>query len=279
MNTYGFDLEKIQVLLKDFYHLTNMKTCIHDSNGVELCFYPKKLSDFCELLRKNKEMDERCQQCDKFAFAECKRTGKQYVYTCHAGLLECISPILFDEKVIGYIAYGQVKTHAEANFNSLAYPFSVQEQKALKKAFDGLPIIEHEKLEAAIRILDACTGYEYLKGLSSVAERTIDDRIDTYISERLTEDLSVQTLCSHFHLAHNEIYSIFKGYFQTTPAEYIKQKRLHAACELLKRTNLPINKIAIKCGIPDYNYFSKIFKQTFKIPPSAYRKKYKTLIK
>lgn len=271
MQTPGIDLEKIRGLLKDFYNLTNMKTCLHDSNGTELCFYPKMLSDFCELLRKNKEMDERCKACDKHAFAQCKKTYKQYVYTCHAGLLECISPILYEQKVIGYIAYGQVKTHEQANFDEIAKIFPAEYQEKLSKAFADLPIIPPEKLHSAIRILDACTGYEYLKTLSVGADGKIDARLSTYINEHLTDDLSVQTLCSHFRLAHSEIYAIFKEYFQDTPAEYIKKRRLYKACDLLKNTALPVNKIAKTCGIPDYNYFSKIFKKTFGISPRTYR--------
>lgn len=268
-----YSIEKIQALLRDFYNLTNIKICIYDRAENELCYYPEKFSPFCALLRQNEEMDKRCQECDKRAFAECKKTYTQFSYTCHAGLLECVSPILYDNKIIGYIALGQTKTE-DGNFSKLSEQFPKETQERLSKLFEELPNISMDKIRSAMRILDACTGYEYLKGLVRAGENKIDSLLTEYVNEHLTDDLSVQTLCSRFHLSHGEIYAIFKEYFDDTPADYVKKRRLHNACELLKNTSLPIHKIAQKCGIPDYNYFSKIFKRTFHITPRTYRKIY-----
>lgn len=267
-----YNTEKIQTLLCDFYNLTNMKICIYDSAENELCFYPEKLSPFCALLRQNKEMDKRCQDCDKHAFAECKKSCAQYSYTCHAGLFECISPILYEQKIIGYILIGQTKSKENGNFSKLAKRFPKDMRQRLGELFENLPNIPIDKIRSAMRILDACTGYEYLKRVVRDGENKIDFLLTEYINEHLTDDLSVQTLCSRFHLSHSEIYSVFKEYFDDTPADYIKKRRLHKACELLKNTSLPVHKIAQKCGIPDYNYFSKIFKKIYGIPPRIFRK-------
>lgn len=269
-----YNQEKMQQLLKDFYNLTQIKTCIYDASGNELCYYPEKLSTFCALLRRDAELDNRCKTCDKNAFSVCKKTHKQYVYTCHAGLLECVSPILYGEQIVGYIVLGQIKTHERADFlqmhESKTFPLSFR--KRLSARFRQLPAIDMEKIDSAMRILDACAGYEYLKKLLNDTENKIDAKIDKYINEHLSEDLSVPRLCALYRLSHNEIYSIFKEYFHATPAEYVKLRRLQHACELLKTTALPVNKIAKACGIPDYNYFSKLFKHAFQVSPRAFRK-------
>lgn len=268
----AYDLQAVQELLKDFFNLTGIKLCFYDSEENELCYYPEKLSKFCSLLRKNEELDKYCKECDKHAFAVCKKTRKQYIYTCHAGLLECISPILYDKKIIGFIVIGQIKTHKRANFENLADKLPKEWRNKLAECFEDLPSVNMQKLNSAIRILDACTGFEYLKGLINAAQNKIDVRIGVYIDENLRGDLSVQTLCSRFHLSHSEIYSIFKEYFHSTPAEFVKARRLNEACDLLKNTSLPVNKIAVQCGIHDYNYFSKIFKHRFSVSPRQYRK-------
>lgn len=128
------------------------------------------------------------------------------------------------------------------------------------------------KSTRAMRILDACTGYEYLKELVRSAERRIDLRIGGYIDDNLSGNLSVQQLCSRFRLSHSEIYALFREYFRTTPAEYIRERRLDKACRLLAGTSLPVGKISAECGIPDYNYFSKIFRRTRGVSPRQYRK-------
>ncbi len=266
----SYDLQKLHQLLKDFYNLTNIKICIYDSSEEELSYYPEKLSSFCSLLRSDKNMDLKCRECDKQAFAECKKTYMQHVYTCHAGLMECVSPIIYDGKIIGYVAVGQIKPPNANNFKYKDAPSDLKEK--LNEEFSKLPTIALDKISSAMRIIDACTGYEYLKNIVNNPNSKIDARIAEFINENLDTDLSVSTICDQFHLFHSEIYAIFKEHFRTTPAEYIKERRYNKACELLAKTSLPVGKIARQCGIPDYNYFSKVFKKKYGISPRQYRK-------
>jgi len=270
-----YDQKKLRELARDFYNLVGLKVCIYDANEDELAFYPEKLSPFCALLREDKEMDRRCLECDRKAFAECKKTYKQHFYTCHAGLLEYMSPVVFDGKIIGYMVLGQIKAEKNKDFEKISPRLPEDKRDALQKCYNELSSIGLGKLKSAMRILDACTGYEYLKGLLEKSENKIDLRIADYVNANLDAPLSVPLMCSEFHLSHSEIYSIFKRYFNSTPAEYIKVRRLSKACELLKNTNMQINKIGSECGFPDYNYFSKIFKREYGISPRAYRKNFK----
>ena len=258
-----FETDSLQKLLKDFYNLTDIKTCLYDLDGNELGFYPKRLSGFCELLRQDPEMDERCRDCDKHGFATCRRTRSQYAYTCHAGLMECISPITLDNRIIGFIMIGQIRKSNE----SAPCGFS----PALMQAYDSLPTISEQKLRSAFHVLDACASYELFKGLINAVDGHIETKIAQYVTENLHAPLSVAELRSAFHLSHYEIYNICKQYFGCTPAEYIKQCRLKHACTLLTTTSLPVNRIAVLSGIPDYNYFSKIFKSAFGVSPRQYR--------
>jgi AraC-like DNA-binding protein len=268
----NYDVKRLQELLEDFYNLTHIKICIYDSAERELYFYPQKLSPFCALLRQNEELDEKCKQCDAFAFAECKRTHAQHTYTCHAGLVESICPVVHDGTIVGYILAGQIKS-PNTDFNDLPIVYDKADEEKLKKYYEKLPSTDLKIIHSALRVLNACTGYEYLKAVISSSENAIDSRISAFVNENLTGDLSVQKVCSKFHLSRSELYSVFKEYFCTTPAEYIKSRRLHKSCELLKSTNLPVGKIAQLCGIPDYNYFSKIFKRQFGVSPRLYRKR------
>ena len=135
------ELEKIHVLLKDIYNLTNIKSCLYDSDGKELCFYPERLTDFCAYLRKDEKMNEKCIECDRRAIAECKKTHKQCFYTCHAGLLECVSPIILSGNIIGYITIGQIKAEQTSNFSAIQDNFPLSLRKELAKKFEKLPHI------------------------------------------------------------------------------------------------------------------------------------------
>ena len=265
-------ISSLEKLLRDFYNLTDIKACIYDLNGNELCYYPEKLSTFCEVLRKNKEMDERCRGCDKYAFANCRKNHSQYAYTCHAGLKECVSPIVRNDQIIGFIMIGQIKNPDSPDFSSIAKNIPQEATAQLRDCYAQLPIISSEKLSSAFRILDACASYEMLKVLVPPKTNSIDAQIEQYVHDNLPRRISVAQMCKDLRLSHCEIYNIFKEYFDCTPAEYVKRYKLKHACHLLTATALPVNKIAMKCGIPDYNYFSKIFKSEFGTSPTDYRK-------
>ena len=272
----SFDLQSLEKLLYDFYNLTNIKACLYDAEENELCFYPTRLSAFCEILRRDEKIDARCRACDKHAFAHCRNTRVQHVYTCHAGLQECVSPIICDNRIVGFIMIGQIKNESEYNFENLREELPEELKESLRAAYRGLPRISDEKLLSAFRILDACASYELLKTLAHLGENPIDAQIDAYIRQNLALPLSVSDLCSQFHLSRYEIYHICNEYFCCSPAEYIKKCRLTHARKLLTTTSRRVNQIAIECGIPDYNYFSKIFKSTYGVSPTAYRKSEKS---
>ena len=267
-----FDIQSLKQLLCDFYHLTNIKVCLYDIEENELYFYPKRLSSFCEILRKDERFDSLCRECDRHGFANCKKTRSQYIYTCHAGLQECVSPIICDDQLLGYIMLGQIKNNCETDFSDIENRFPESLKKSLREAYENLPTISNETILSAFHILDACTGYEALKMLLQNHNQSIESQIDNYIHKHLSSPLSVSTLCSEFHLSRHEIYNICGKCFQCTPAGYIKKCRLSYACTLLSTTNDPIYDIAIKCGIPDYNYFSKVFKSEYGMSPTRYKK-------
>lgn len=267
-----FDIQSLEKLLYDFYNLTNIKTCLFDSEGNELCYYPTKHNAFCKIVREDEVIDRRCQDCDKLAFAQCRKTRSQYVYTCHAGLQECVSPIIADDRILGFIIIGQIKSNNQNDFERFQNDLPENLKMKLRLAYDGLPSISNDKLLSAFRILDACANYELLRTLAHIYKDSIDAQIDRYIHDNLSLPLSVSSLCSEFHLSRYEMYNICNEHFRCTPAEYIKKCRLTYACKLLTDTTLQINEIAIQCGISDYNYFSKIFKSAYQISPTAYRK-------
>ncbi len=142
----------------------------------------------------------------------------------------------------------------------------------LEEEYNKLPRLSQDKIDSAICILDACAGYEYLKTTISDSEQSLDVQIANYINTNLSGDLSVQNLCREFRISVNELYSIFKEYFSSTPAEYVKNRRLNVACDLFESSSLKVNAVCKKVGIADYNYFSKIFKKRFNLSPTEFRK-------
>lgn len=63
----------------------------------------------------------------------------------------------------------------------------------------------------------------------------------------------------------------FKSQMGLTPSEYLLRARLDASCLLLVATDLPVDKIARRCGVSSGDGLAKIFRKRLSISPTEYR--------
>lgn len=95
--------------------------------------------------------------------------------------------------------------------------------------------------------------------------------IINYISFNLTADLSLNAIANEFSLNSSYLSTLFKKETGTTLTNYVNNKRIEHAIYLLNTTKLPIQDIAVQCGINDVNYFTKLFKKLKNMTPTQYR--------
>lgn len=94
-----------------------------------------------------------------------------------------------------------------------------------------------------------------------------------YITEHLTEPISVQDLCRAASLSESELFRQFAA-AGNTPVKYINARRLTLACTLLTREQMSIEKTAQACGFESQSYFNRVFRKRIGMTPSQYRKQY-----
>jgi AraC-like DNA-binding protein len=270
-----WDKEKLLSLFIDFNKLTDIAICLFDSNFKEVLRYPETHCDFCKLIRTNEKFKQKCMTSDIYAFKKCSETRNGFTYKCHMNLIETATPLIYNNAIIGYIMMGQIADN-ERDFSIISKDIKETfiDFKKAEEYYNNVLVISAEKIKAAAHILDACASYLYMSKLIAIHSEDLMARIDNYIIENIDKEISVNALCRKFHTSRVELYSIFSSLYGKSVAHYIKYVRLNYALELLKDTNLPVNKIAEKCGISDYNYFSKIFKKQYGYAASDYRKKF-----
>lgn len=105
-----------------------------------------------------------------------------------------------------------------------------------------------------------------IKGYSPLVQKVIIS-IDT----DLTADLSLNALASRMNVNASYLSTLFKRETGSTLTDYVNEKRIQHGILLLHSTNLQIQTIASYCGIPDVNYFTKLFKKRVGKTPKAYR--------
>lgn len=71
---------------------------------------------------------------------------------------------------------------------------------------------------------------------------------------------------------------IFKQQVGCSMVSYFISSKLRYSISLIKFTNLSIAEIALQSGFNNVTYFNKIFKDTYNVSPSEYRKAYKNNI-
>lgn len=118
------------------------------------------------------------------------------------------------------------------------------------------------------------------KGISEVEELKLDeseryfiDRFKKKVVERMgDEHLNMDALGAELHLSKVQMYRKVKSLTGKTPAELLKEMRLHRAHQLLTQTDKTISEIAAEVGFAIPGYFSACFKKQFGVNPTDLRK-------
>ncbi len=91
------------------------------------------------------------------------------------------------------------------------------------------------------------------------------------IDADLSGDLTLHTLCSMQNLSSGYLSTLFKKEVGQTLTDYVNTKRIEQAVNMLRTGTLQVQTIAQYCGIPDVNYFSKVFKRYIGMSPKEFR--------
>ena len=275
------DVENMQDLLRHFYIATRVRVAIFDLGFNEIVSWPIQQTPLCQLLKSTKIGKARCRTCDLSAQHQIRQNvDGNYIYMCHAGLFDAIAPIMDDRRIIGYMMVGQC-VPSDTSINkaweySLVCCEDITDISPIKKEYYELPRLTKMQMESCVQIMNACALYISYKKYLNPGHDEIFAKIQSYINSRLTENLSVDTICSQLLLSRNLLFSTVKKETGMTPGQYVQAKRLERAQELLRGQEHSIAEIAELCGISDYNYFSRVFKKEFGVSPREYRKKMTT---
>lgn len=93
-----------------------------------------------------------------------------------------------------------------------------------------------------------------------------------YVAANLNGELDVEVLAKVAGLSRAHFSRSFAEMTGLAPAQYVLQERMKRAAKLLlANRDLPVKEIAALTGIPDNNYFAKVFRRTYGISPTDFR--------
>jgi transcriptional regulator GlxA family with amidase domain len=115
------------------------------------------------------------------------------------------------------------------------------------------------------------TPYEFR--LEDVAQEPMSfrDRLGTVAGANMPA-LNLAFLAGQLALSPRTLSRRFSEELQTSPGQWIQDRRLEAARELLESTELGISEICYRVGYQDAASFSRLFSKTTGMPPGEYRR-------
>lgn len=107
-----------------------------------------------------------------------------------------------------------------------------------------------------------------LKQIHPIIKRVVDD-----IEEDVTKKHTLRSISKKMCVSPGHLSKLFTQEMGMSLTEYVNRKKVEYGAYLLNTTEDKVCSIAIQCGMPDNNYFSRLFKRYVGVSPAEYRKK------
>ncbi|MEG1806375.1 MAG: helix-turn-helix domain-containing protein, partial [Clostridia bacterium] len=201
---------------------------------------------------------------------------QSYTYRCHAGVMETIIPIYLNGETVAYIYLGQyldsvdVDKQWEFAKKNLDEKFDKVDDE-FKTLFYRLKCLPMPFVASSTAILNACFNFIAAECMMQNSPQSDFQLLNEYIKYNYAKNLSITSIANNLSISKSKLCKLAKEH-KTTINDMIKERRLKNAKSLLESTVYSISEIASKVGIPDYNYFTILFKKEEGVTPSEYRK-------
>ncbi|MBZ0316539.1 MAG: AraC family transcriptional regulator [Anaerolineae bacterium] len=93
-----------------------------------------------------------------------------------------------------------------------------------------------------------------------------------YLDSNYTSAITIQYVSREAALSPYHFIRLFGRVYKQTPYQYLIQRRIDRAKELLRSSDLSITEICLEVGFESLGSFSTLFRKTTGLSPSEYRK-------
>jgi len=97
-------------------------------------------------------------------------------------------------------------------------------------------------------------------------------RLKEYIQNNLDQDLSLDALAAEVTISPLYLSHAFKAAFGRSPHQYVLERRIERAKELLRNGDLPVAEIALATGFSSQSHLSSWFSRSVGMSPGTYRR-------
>lgn len=268
----------LERILKELYNISGFRISIYDTEFNEIIAYPQKLSCYCSLIQESPEGKQKCVQNDINAFEKVQTLKNVYIYKCHFGLCEAVTPLYSFDTLTGYLMMGQYLDDNSESMNNAfyaAFPYT-KDKNRLSEALKQVPVSSKETIQSVITIMNVCAQYITLSNRLNHQKQDLAMKTKEYLDINYSRKITIGLLCSHFFCSKSTLHTHFKAKFHKGINQYLTEIRIHHGENYLRNSKKTIGEITSLCGFSDQNYFTKAFTKHKNMSPTEFRKSCET---
>ena len=111
---------------------------------------------------------------------------------------------------------------------------------------------------------------------AQIAAETRIQSIQHWVLDNLAKDLSIAALADRAAMSVRNFTRVFQSETGVTPADYVEAARLDAARRLLEDTDVPLQRVASRCGFGNTDTMRRAFLRRISTGPHDYRARFRT---
>ena len=177
----------------------------------------------------------------------------------------------------------QVEPQAESQDSSQEIAGELAEEASAMNALAEEPVAETLAVDelaehrAHDESVNAATEEQYEEASAPKQQLSKEDerfcrKLERIVNARLRNpNLNIDIIAAQFGVGRTNFYRKVRELTGMSPNDYLRRCRMERAAELLGDSETPINDICTQVGMPDAQYFSRVFKVYYGMSPSAYR--------
>ena len=97
-------------------------------------------------------------------------------------------------------------------------------------------------------------------------------KLERIVNTRLRNpNLNIDIIAAQFGIGRTNFYRKVREVTGMSPNDYLRKCRMERAAELLNNSEVAVSEVCVQVGIPDAQYFSRVFKMFYGVSPSVYR--------
>ena len=196
---------------------------------------------------------------------------RESIQTSHIPVVLLTTKSSVEEQVSGWAL--DIDDYVTKPFSNVLLRQRINNLLERRKRLQAYYCLSIPKLEAPQLDESEVEYYSNASGLSMKEQRFLK-KVSEFIRQNAAMDkLNVEELSNQIGMSRSVLSRKLKALTGLSPVDYIKNIRLQMATEYFDSTDMNISEVSYSTGFSDPHYFSRCFKQIYKITPTEYVKR------